>query len=178
MKKFLRWIKRLFASKPVSSHTASRYLRALMDMPSRPVWIDKAIEYYGIKEIHGSNDHPDIVYFHKNVVGRDWHDEVPWCASFVGSVLKDSACKFMKSARARSYEKYGRKAKYPQLGDIIVFWRGSLGSGKGHVGFFIKEQNGKVLVLGGNQRNMVCFSWYGKSRLRGYYRPLKLKGDK
>jgi hypothetical protein len=55
-------------------------------------------------------------------------------------------------------------------GDIVVFWRESIKSWKGHVGFYIREKDGWIYTLGGNQANQVKISAYPKSRVLSYRR--------
>jgi hypothetical protein len=43
----------------------------------------------------------------------------------------------------------------PALGCIVVYWRGSKGSGQGHVGFYGGENATHVWTLGGNESDMV-----------------------
>lgn len=93
-------------------------------------------------------------------------DDVAWCASLVCYCLEVNGLKSTDSKAARSYEKYGIETKEPREGDIVVFWRGSKASGKGHVGFFKGfDKNGDIVVLGGNQGNKVCYAVYPKSQL-------------
>ena len=54
----------------------------------------------------------------------------------------------------------------PCLGTVMVFWRESLASGKGHVGFYVGEDDEAYQILGGNQSDKVCLMWLGKDRFR------------
>lgn len=124
----------------------------------------------GVKEIPGSGDNPQIVEYQKystvkNLFG--WADSVPWCATFVCWCLEKSGMTSTNSATARSYEHWGVSTKdNPLPGDIIIFWRESLSSGKGHVGFFLKKVGNSVYVLGGNQSDSVNVSMYTLDRMR------------
>lgn len=66
---------------------------------------------------------------------------------------------------AANWMKFGYEVK-PQLGSILVFWRGSPSSWKGHVGFYVGETNSHFLVMGGNQSNAVTETLIAKERLR------------
>jgi hypothetical protein len=48
-----------------------------------------AKSYLGTKEFEGPADNPKIMEMYKSV-GHDWveHDEVAWCAAFVGQCLE------------------------------------------------------------------------------------------
>lgn len=50
-------------------------------------------------------------------------------------------------------------------GDVVVFWRGSKDSWKGHVAFYSHHDANNVYVLGGNQGNAVSIQAYPRSRL-------------
>ena len=67
---------------------------------------------------------------------------------------------------ARQWETFG-DATAPRLGAVMVFWRESLASGKGHVGFYVGEDDTAYQILGGNQSDKVCLMWLAKDRLRG-----------
>ena len=74
-----------------------------------PVWVTKALDHINIHEVQGAKSNPVIKGFYRDV-GHDYveHDEVPWCAAFVGSVLERSKIASTKSLLARSYLKWGR----------------------------------------------------------------------
>lgn len=139
-----------------------------------------ALSQYGIKEISGKKDNPEVLkYF--NALGFDGSklkDETSWCAAFVNWVLKSADLKYQNKLNARSFLDIGVNVDDPQLGDIVVFWRGKhkdeliKGSNlkKGHVGFFIRETKSWIYVLGGNQGDQVRISAYSKSKLLEYRR--------
>jgi uncharacterized protein (TIGR02594 family) len=81
--------------------------------------------------------------------------EIPWCAAFVGAVLKGLGFPTTNSLTAMSYAKYKKETKKPEKGDIVVIRRNG-GSGA-HVGFFHGFKNGgkTVSILGGNQSSKV-----------------------
>ena len=81
------------------------------------------------------------------------------------------------SLAARSYLSWGEKLAAPRQGCIVVLKRGK--GWQGHVTFFDREADGRLVCLGGNQSDKVCFATYrklsssgtaGLSNLR--YRPL------
>jgi uncharacterized protein (TIGR02594 family) len=69
---------------------------------------------------------------------------------------------------ARSWLTVGGETSEPEVGDIVVLWRESPTSWKGHVGFYVRETEHLIFVLGGNQHNQVGINGYGKHRLLGY----------
>jgi uncharacterized protein (TIGR02594 family) len=130
----------------------------------------RAIGELGVKEAAGSKDNPRIVEYQKystvkNLFG--WADSVPWCATFVCWCLEMVGMTSTNSASARSFEKWGVSVKdTPLPGDIVVFWRDSLASGKGHVTFFLAKKGNLLYCIGGNQSDSVNVSTYGTEKLR------------
>lgn len=138
--------------------------------------IDVARSYLGTKELKGSADNPKIMEMYRTV-GHDWveHDEVAWCAAFVGHCLEKAGLASTRKLNARSYLVWGEKVAGPEQakeGDIIVFTRGASTS-QGHVAFFLKATGSQVEVLGGNQSDGVTIARYPRSRLLGIRRPLR-----
>jgi uncharacterized protein (TIGR02594 family) len=129
-----------------------------------------ALAYLGTKEIYGREHNNVVVNFFKRVVGKAYSDETAWCAAFVGSCLVESGLASTKALNARSYTHWGEIVKKPRRGDVLVFWRESPKSWKGHVGFYYGETEKDYIVLGGNQNNAVSLKKYPKSRLLGIRR--------
>ena len=134
--------------------------------------IDLALSQIGIKEIAGRKDNPKVLKYFDEIGydGKKLKDETAWCSAFVNWVCKKSKLPYTGKLTARSWLKIGKQVKQPQLGDVVVFWRDSPGSWKGHVAFFIRETGDWVYVLGGNQNNRVKISIYPKKRLLQYRR--------
>lgn len=134
--------------------------------------LQTALQEYGVKEVPGGIDHnPRIVqYFYD--IGHEWvtDDETAWCSAFVDWCCKEAGLIGSGKLNARSWLKVGEEVDQC-LGDIVVFWRSSKTSWKGHVGIFIAQHGDKVYCLGGNQSNQVCISGYDVKRVLGYRRP-------
>jgi len=117
---------------------------------------------------------PKVVrYFHD--VGHEWvqDDETAWCAAFVGAMLKRAGMAHTGKLDARSYLDWGEEVPLSQAqeGDLVVFWRESPDSWKGHVGFFVgRTRIGHIRVLGGNQSDQVNIATYSDDRLLGVRR--------
>jgi len=138
-----------------------------------PKWYEIAQEYLGEKEISGKINNPKIEGFFKRVVKKIFPDETPWCAAFVGSCLIESGLNSSNALNARSYLKYGVSVKNsPQIGDIVIFWRGNPSSWQGHVAFYAGETDTMIKCLGGNQGNCVSLAYYPKARVLDIRRPL------
>lgn len=123
----------------------------------------------GVKEASGSKHNPRIIEYH-STTGKFSDDETSWCGSFVEWCLKQNGIAGIGSegAGARNWLKFGRDTKTPKKGDVVVFWRESLSSWKGHVAFYSHETSTHIYVLGGNQSNAVNISAYPKAQLLGY----------
>lgn len=137
-----------------------------------------AAKEIGVKEIPGPKSNPRVEEYlawggsvNNNLKLKD---DTPWCAGFVGWVLEKSDMTSTNSLMARSYEKWGvSKKKDPMPGDIVTFWRTSLKSGFGHVGFFLKRSGDFVYVLGGNQSDEVNIARYSTARMTDIRRSSK-----
>ncbi len=132
--------------------------------------INKALSEYGVKEIVGSKDNQRIIRYFTDLGfnGKKLKDETAWCSAFVNWVAKTCGYEYSGKLTARSWLSVGESIVNPKVGNIVVLWRESPKSWKGHVGFFIKQTKGYVYVLGGNQRNMVCIKAYPKNRVLDY----------
>jgi len=133
-----------------------------------------AFNELGEKEIVGPEDNPTIVGYARES-GFTWvnDDETPWCSIFVNWVATKAGLKKSNKANARSWLRVGLNVDTnPEPGDIVVFWRDSPESWKGHVGIFLgfSSNLGRIYCLGGNQGNQVSVSAYGKDRVLGFRR--------
>lgn len=140
-----------------------------------PVWISVARKYVGLKEVQGPQNNPKIgEWLAKLKLG--WRDDAtPWCGTFLGGVLIESGLEskvVAGPAGAQSWLKLPVKLDKPAYGCVVVFWRGKPTSGLGHVGFVVgKDQAGHLMVLGGNQGDMVSIKPFGLDRVKGYRWP-------
>lgn len=134
--------------------------------------LEIALSQYGIKEVVGSGDNPMILRYFDEIgyEGSKLKDETSWCSAYVNWVMKTAGKQYTKKLNARSWMEIGEPVDEgcQNIGDVVVFWRESEDSWKGHVGFYINDDADKIYVLGGNQNNMVCIQAYPKDRLLGY----------
>lgn len=138
--------------------------------------IQIARTFLGTKEIKGAADNPKIMEMYR-AVGHTQveHDEVAWCAAFVGFCLEKAGLASTRKLNARSYLTWGEKIAGPEQareGDVVIFTRGA-NTAQGHVAFFVKAAGAQIEVLGGNQSDAVSVARYAKSRLLGIRRPLR-----
>lgn len=138
-------------------------------------WFDLAKGELGTTEQAGSaRNNPRILEYHASTTlpgNLARIDETAWCSSFVNWCISRVGLKGTNSARARSWQDWGRKLNNPVPGCIVVFSRPSGGPQSGHVAFYVSETATQIKVLGGNQSNQVKTSNYAKSRLLGYRWP-------
>lgn len=139
--------------------------------------LQTALSQYGVKELVGKKNNPQILKYFK-ASGLDpekLNDETAWCSAFANWVAKESGYQYSKQLTARSWLNVGTSTQNPQPGDVVVFWRESKDSWKGHVGFFVRETKRYVYVIGGNQKNQVNIKAFPKTRILDY-RKLQIHG--
>lgn len=138
--------------------------------------IEIALSQYGTTETPGSQHNPEVLkYFEATrYAGVDWiSDETAWCSAFANWVAHKAGAHKSGELNARSWLAVGDAVTDPEPGDVVVLWRESKNSWKGHVGFYVNEDDQYIYVLGGNQRNQVNIQAYAKTRLLGYRRITK-----
>jgi uncharacterized protein (TIGR02594 family) len=129
-------------------------------------WIDVAVRYIGITEVPGP--HADHVIAHwLDDVGAGSSDETSWCSAAMHGFMKEARYDTLRTARARDWLDYGVPIEKPNYGAVAVFWRNKPNGWQGHVGFWIRETEQSIWVLGGNQNNSVCVAPYPKARFLG-----------
>ena len=123
-------------------------------------WIAEARKHIGLREIKGSKHSPTILSWLKKLKAWWYEDESAWCATFVAHCLAESRITYPKHwYRALDYLNYGTKLIRPAYGCVAVKQR----KGGGHVCFVVGQtKEGKLVCLGGNQNDMVCFALYDK----------------
>lgn len=131
-----------------------------------------AFTQYGIAEIPGDKANPEITkYFTQTgFEAEKLNEDTSWCCAFMNWVLKTAGKTHPHALNARSYLKLGYRVESPQPGDIVVLWRESRDSWKGHVGLFVNKLSDKIFIFGGNQGNAVNISPYNEIQLLEYRR--------
>lgn len=131
--------------------------------------IEVALKEYATAEIVGVKHNPRILDYLKFIGHPEIHDdETAWCSTFANFVCKTAGAKFSGKLNARSWLTVGVETKTPEIGDVVVFWRGSKDGWEGHVSFFIRQVGDVIYCLGGNQSNQVNISAYPKAQVLGY----------
>ncbi len=140
-------------------------------------WIAEAKKHLGKREVGNTNTSKDIEQWQEYLLGfpiKKGHYlyGVPWCGTFVAYCLKKYGIAIPTNwFRALDYTTKGTLLKAPCYGCVAIKTR----KGGGHVTFVVgKTKQGKLVCLGGNQSNSVCyatydvnafneFRWYGRT---------------
>lgn len=144
-----------------------------------PAWMTIAEQEVGVREQPGGADCARVIEYMRATRLEDkphaLHDSTAWCASFVCWCLEQAGYENPRYAMARNFLSYGEivKPADAQFGDILVFRRGK-DSAHAHVCFLVLDIEGVYYeVLGGNQKNSVCYSHECKGDLLGIRRPVQ-----
>ncbi|UGU16055.1 TIGR02594 family protein [Sinomicrobium kalidii] len=127
----------------------------------------------GVKEVSGSDANPQILKYAREAGFPNYtSDETAWCSLFVNWVAFKAGLEKSNSLSARSWLNAGFPVNNPEPGDVVVFWRESRNSWKGHVGIFLgfSSNGSRIYCLGGNQGNQVSVTAKTSDKLLGFRR--------
>ncbi len=126
-----------------------------------------ALSQWNYKAISGSRDNPEVVKYFKEIGYNINDDETPWCSAFLNWCAMKSGYEYTTKLTARSWSKIGNEIEEKDwsVGDVVVLWRSSPRSWKGHVGLYIRHDEKNIYLLGGNQSKKVTISCYKKDRV-------------
>lgn len=134
-------------------------------------WMRYALQEYGQREVAGKKQNNRRILMYHATVGNAQEDEVPWCSAFANWCMKRAGIHGSGRANARSWLSWGKLCLDPPIfGCVAVFSRAR--PWQGHVAFYVGAQHGKIVVLGGNQKDSVCVAEYPRGRLLGYRWPV------
>lgn len=134
--------------------------------PDAAPWLELADKKKGMHERRHNKILRRFLRLGKGTVGDP--AKIPWCGDFVETCIAVALPEEPipdNPYAAVNWLKFGKKTT-AKPGAVLVFWRGSPESWKGHVGFYVGETKTHYLVLGGNQSNAVTVSRIAKNRLR------------
>lgn len=136
----------------------------------QPKWVEIGMKDIGIKEVLGPKNNPVIIGWLKKLKSWITSDESAWCGVWVAHCMQDAGLPVAPTwYRAKAWLEWGRKLDRPVYGCVVVFTR----IGGGHVGFVVgKNKKGQLMVLGGNQKDMVCILPFDMARVAGYRYPI------
>lgn len=130
-------------------------------------WFEEARHLMDTKEVAGPGNNRVILDWANDLDIHYSGDEIPWCGLFVAHCIGLTLQQEVLPGNplgARQWERFGDPTT-PRAGAVMVFWRESRSSGKGHVGFYVGEDRDAYQILGGNQSDKVCLTWVAKDRL-------------
>jgi uncharacterized protein (TIGR02594 family) len=133
-------------------------------------WVDEGRKYIGLKEIVGKGTNLTIQFWLSTLRAAWRDDETPWCGLFVAFIMKSLGYPIpVHWYRALAWLSWGVDIGTPCYGCIVIFTR----IGGGHVGIVVgKTKDGRLMVLGGNQKNMVSIAPFDLERVAGYRMPI------
>ena len=119
----------------------------------------------GVAEIPGPASNQRIQAYNATTHGGAETDSVPWCSSFVNFCVEKAGFDGTDSKAARSWLDWGVEAEDFVPGCIVVLKRED--PPKGHVGFYVGRESGRIRLLGGNQGNKVSVASFDADRVIG-----------
>ena len=160
------------STEPAASDPLAKSVEATMP------WLERAQHLVGTREIKGKRHNPVIMGWAE--AQKIWYpsDEIAWCG------LLNSHCFHYALPNepqpenplgARQWLTFGIDC-VPQLGAVLVFYRGERSGWMGHTGQYVGEDSTAYHVLGGNQDNAVNVKRVAKRRFLGARWP-ELGGD-
>jgi uncharacterized protein (TIGR02594 family) len=129
-------------------------------------WLEEAKHLIGTKEVLGPKSNLTILDWATSLDIHYPGDDIPWCGLFVSHCIGTTLPREVLPGNplgARQWERFGDSST-ARTGAIMVFWRETPASGKGHVGFYVGEDETAYQILGGNQADSVCLTWLDKKR--------------
>ena len=132
-------------------------------------WVVEAMKDLGVRETKGSAHTQEVLQMWKDAkLSGIKNDETPWCAGATCAWLERAGIHSPRSDSARSFTTWGKELSEPEYGCIVVFTR----TGGGHVGIAVgQDSKGNLLILGGNQGDMVKVSAFKRDRVSAYRYP-------
>jgi uncharacterized protein (TIGR02594 family) len=134
-------------------------------------WLPIAYSEVGVATYPPGLSNPRVTQYHAGTNIEGYDDKASWCSSFVNWTLKQVGIVGTGSALARSWLTWGDELQAPVVGCIAVLWRDEPSSWRGHVGYFLREDNEFVYLLGGNQLDQVIENSYPKACILSYRWP-------
>jgi len=146
---------------------------AWLEKEPGPRILREALRHFGVVEVSGDGDNRTILAWARELgLNQYKHDETAWCGLFMALCCRRSGYEIPRTPLwALSWKNWGRRAREPMLGDVLVFWRKVIDPHThkpalyGHVGLYIGEDLRAFHVYGGNQDNQVCVKRIARGRL-------------
>jgi uncharacterized protein (TIGR02594 family) len=135
----------------------------------KPKWLELAEKHIGLKEVPGKGNNPKIINWLATLNAWWRNDLEPWCGTFTGAMFREAGVAIPKAwYRAKAWLDWGVVLSAPVYGCVVVFTR----DGGGHVGIVVgHDAKGRLMVLGGNQKDAVSVAPFERARVAGYRYP-------
>lgn len=132
--------------------------------------VSVALSQFGVKQHKEGKKHPQIVNYFTSIGFNEKKIEKTktWSSAFVNWVAKQSGYEYTSKLSARSWLSIGESTANPKQGDVVVLWEENRSCLDGYTGFFIKETEKYIYVLGGSQSKGVSIQGYPKTRILDY----------
>ena len=157
--------------KPAARPEPPEYAGAPERKSGEPKWLALARAEVGVREGAGAANDPRVIRYYADAGHAEVdHDDVAWCAAFVGAMLHRAGLPHSGSLAARSYLTWGKGISKPYPGCIAVFKRGK--GWQGHVAFYLSQGSKGITILGGNQGDAVSIMHMSPADLLGYREPV------
>lgn len=135
--------------------------------------LTEILKLYGTAEVAGSKSNPELLsIMQKHNKQADDDSTTAWCGIMMAEAFDRAgliASVPQGYMSARSWLKLPNQAtlEAAEIGDIVIFWRGTPDGWQGHVACFVNRIGANVFVAGGNQGDRVSIAQYGIDRILG-----------
>lgn len=135
--------------------------------------LTEILKLYGVAEVAGAKSNPELLKImqrHNHTTTDD--SALAWCGVMMAEAFERAGFKDQIPAKylsARSWLALPNPVTLEdaEIGDIVIFWRGSPEGWTGHVAAFVNDVGDNVFVAGGNQGDRVSIAPYAKNRILG-----------
>ncbi len=134
-------------------------------------WLDVAFAERGVAQAPMGQSNPRVTEYHEGTNIQGYDDKASWCSSFVHWCFAQVGISGTGSALARSWLSWGEALSVPVPGCVAILYRDDPESWKGHVGFFLREDEEHVYLFGGNQLGEVREHFYPRKAVLSYRWP-------
>lgn len=131
------------------------------------------LKLYGTAEVAGAKSNPVLLdIMRKHHLQADDDSTTAWCGIMMAEAFQRAGHSDMiphgyLSARSWLNLQNPVTLDNAEIGDIVIFWRGTPEGWQGHVACFVNRIGSNVLVAGGNQGDRVSIAQYGTDRILG-----------
>ncbi len=135
--------------------------------------LTELLKLYGTAEVGGAKSNPDLIAILRKHYKQATDDSTTaWCGimmaeAFTRAGESDLVPDLFMAARSWLSLPNPVELDKAELGDIVIFWRGTPEGWSGHVAVYVNQIGENVFVCGGNQGDRVSIAPYAKARILG-----------